>query len=117
MSIRNSSTRDKFKMNRVNESTIPRIIVDRCLNVWTNIFTHWPSFKKFESLLFSSKYSPTNIVRLETLNRKRRNIFFSRQIHSFFNLDADSSTLIVGVGPIFPLLNAFSALEIKYLLY
>ena len=29
-----------FRINRVNESTIPRIIVDRCLNVWANIFTH-----------------------------------------------------------------------------
>ena len=33
------------------------------------------SFKEIESLIFSSKYSPTNIVRVETLNRKERNIY------------------------------------------
>ena len=82
-----------------------------------NHLTQWPSFKEIESLHFSSQYSPTNIVKVETLNRKGRNICL-RQLHSSFSLDADSSKLIA--VPFF--LNVFSFLEgtflrLKYLLY
>ena len=38
-------------------------------------------------------------------------IFITRHIHSFFSLDANSCKLIVGIWPVFILLNAFSALE------
>ena len=66
--------------------------------------------KEIESLLFSSRYSWTNIVRAEKMDKKY-GIFIERQYHSFFRLDANSSKLKVGGWSMFLLLNVFRALE------
>ena len=95
MSIRDGPTMDISDTVKMSLLFL-RLLTDfsnLCQNVYATISPSGHHSKKLNYFIFSSKYaySPTNIVKVGTLNRKGRNICL---FHSLFSLDADSSKLI-----------------------